>query len=257
MVRFTHPTYRFIVFTPSLPNGKVKAMRILDAVARTEFWRLLPCRSSHWLGAVVHRRKKRRASPRGIPTRLHRLPRRSARRNRAVGAQHGTNGHARGRRKTGSRPIIGQGAAAGRGRNEGARRNPVEASRAWPAAGRRLQETPTFATARPRSGSIRRTGTSCCSARRASRDTRWSSSPPTPAGPTRRWSRSTWRPRLIHAGLLATGAKPGHPARFQPEFTPPTGTEIAIELRWKRCEGQGAFRPCRRLDPRHQDEEAD
>lgn len=46
------------------------------------------------------------------------------------------------------------------------------------------------------------------------------------------------KPSTIHAGLLAVGAKPGHPARFQPEFSPPTGTEIAIEVRWKDPQGQ-------------------
>lgn len=39
-------------------------------------------------------------------------------------------------------------------------------------------------------------------------------------------------PRLIHTGLLLTGAEAGHPVRFQPEFEPPTGTPIAIELQW-------------------------
>jgi hypothetical protein len=39
-------------------------------------------------------------------------------------------------------------------------------------------------------------------------------------------------PRKIHAGLLLTGAEPGHPVRFEPKFEPPAGTPIAIELRW-------------------------
>ncbi|WP_435010378.1 YdjY domain-containing protein [Tundrisphaera lichenicola] len=38
--------------------------------------------------------------------------------------------------------------------------------------------------------------------------------------------------RIIHAGLLLTGATPGHPVRFQPAFEPPTGTPIAIEVEW-------------------------
>jgi hypothetical protein len=37
-------------------------------------------------------------------------------------------------------------------------------------------------------------------------------------------------PRQIHAGLILTGAKEGHPVRFVPKFAPPTGTPIAIEL---------------------------
>ncbi len=39
-------------------------------------------------------------------------------------------------------------------------------------------------------------------------------------------------PRQIHAGLLLTGAEVGHPVRFLPEFQPPAGTPIAIELDW-------------------------
>jgi hypothetical protein len=40
-------------------------------------------------------------------------------------------------------------------------------------------------------------------------------------------------PRLIHAGLLLTGAKEGHPVRFVPKFEPPEGSAIAIELEWQ------------------------
>jgi hypothetical protein len=46
------------------------------------------------------------------------------------------------------------------------------------------------------------------------------------------------RPSIIHAGLLIVGAKSGHPAQFQPNFAPPTGTEIAIEVRWKDEHGK-------------------
>ena len=46
------------------------------------------------------------------------------------------------------------------------------------------------------------------------------------------------KPSVVHAGLLALGAKPGHPVRFEPEFQPPTGTEIAIEVRWKDDKGK-------------------
>jgi hypothetical protein len=46
------------------------------------------------------------------------------------------------------------------------------------------------------------------------------------------------RPTLVHAGLLAIGAKPGKPVQFQPEFTPPSGMEIAIEVRWKDTNGK-------------------
>lgn len=46
------------------------------------------------------------------------------------------------------------------------------------------------------------------------------------------------RPSIVHAGLLAVGAKPGKPAQFDPEYSPPTGTEIAIEVRWKDKDGK-------------------
>jgi hypothetical protein len=41
-------------------------------------------------------------------------------------------------------------------------------------------------------------------------------------------------PHKIHAGLILTGAEPGHPVRFVPKFEPPTGSTIAIELQWKQ-----------------------
>ncbi|APW63463.1 YdjY domain-containing protein [Paludisphaera borealis] len=40
-------------------------------------------------------------------------------------------------------------------------------------------------------------------------------------------------PRQIHAGLLLTGAEPGHPVRFKPKFEPPAGSTIDITVRWK------------------------
>lgn len=48
-------------------------------------------------------------------------------------------------------------------------------------------------------------------------------------------------PHLICAALLAIGAKQGKPAKFDPEFVPPTGEEIEIELRWRDAES-GAVR---------------
>jgi hypothetical protein len=45
-------------------------------------------------------------------------------------------------------------------------------------------------------------------------------------------------PSFVHAGLLLVGATAGHPAQFQPKFVAPTGTEIAIELRWKDEKGE-------------------
>lgn len=40
-------------------------------------------------------------------------------------------------------------------------------------------------------------------------------------------------PKQIHAGLLLTGAEPGHPVRFQPRFEPPAGTPIDVKVCWK------------------------
>jgi hypothetical protein len=45
-------------------------------------------------------------------------------------------------------------------------------------------------------------------------------------------------PRLIHAGLLLTGAEPGHPVRFRPKFEPPAGTPIVIRIEWKGTDGK-------------------
>jgi hypothetical protein len=43
---------------------------------------------------------------------------------------------------------------------------------------------------------------------------------------------------VIHAGLLAAGAEPGTPVRWDPEYAPPTGTEIEIEVLWKDEKGK-------------------
>lgn len=39
-------------------------------------------------------------------------------------------------------------------------------------------------------------------------------------------------PKLIHAGLLLTGAEVGHPVSYVPKFVPPAGTTIKIDLEW-------------------------
>ena len=44
--------------------------------------------------------------------------------------------------------------------------------------------------------------------------------------------------QMIHAGLLAAGATPGRPARFQPKFMPPEGDRIEIWVHWKDEEGK-------------------
>jgi hypothetical protein len=43
--------------------------------------------------------------------------------------------------------------------------------------------------------------------------------------------------QLVHAGLLGLGAQPGHPARFQPEYKPPEGTEIDVTVEWRDAKG--------------------
>jgi hypothetical protein len=40
------------------------------------------------------------------------------------------------------------------------------------------------------------------------------------------------RAHPIHAALLAIGARSGTPVQYVPEFRPPTGTEIEVEVRW-------------------------
>lgn len=44
--------------------------------------------------------------------------------------------------------------------------------------------------------------------------------------------------QVVHAALLAVGAKPGTPVRWDPKFSPPTGTEIDIEVRWLDSAGK-------------------
>jgi hypothetical protein len=43
---------------------------------------------------------------------------------------------------------------------------------------------------------------------------------------------------LVHAGLLSLGAETGHPAKFQPTYQPPTGTEIEVQIHWKDDKGK-------------------
>ena len=45
------------------------------------------------------------------------------------------------------------------------------------------------------------------------------------------------RAYLVHAGLLAIGAEPGHPVQYQPKFVPPSGAKIEIEVRWQDEKG--------------------
>jgi hypothetical protein len=41
------------------------------------------------------------------------------------------------------------------------------------------------------------------------------------------------RAYVLHAGLLALGAKPGSPVQYQPQFRPPTGQPVDIYLQWE------------------------
>lgn len=43
---------------------------------------------------------------------------------------------------------------------------------------------------------------------------------------------------VIHTGLLALGAKPGSPVKFQPEYSPPKGTRIRIFCQWTDKDGK-------------------
>ena len=45
------------------------------------------------------------------------------------------------------------------------------------------------------------------------------------------------RAQTVHAALLAVGAEPGAPVRFQPEFRPPQGPKIQIMLNWRDDNG--------------------
>ncbi len=49
--------------------------------------------------------------------------------------------------------------------------------------------------------------------------------------------------RMVHAGLLAIGLETGAPARFVPEYVPPTGSKVKIRVRWKDADGKMQERP--------------
>jgi hypothetical protein len=46
------------------------------------------------------------------------------------------------------------------------------------------------------------------------------------------------RAYVIHAALLAVGAKVGHPARYQPSYEPASGTGIDVLVEWTDTEGK-------------------
>jgi hypothetical protein len=43
---------------------------------------------------------------------------------------------------------------------------------------------------------------------------------------------------VVHTGLVALGAEPGHPVRFQPQYMPPAGTEIEVLIRYLDDKGK-------------------
>ena len=48
--------------------------------------------------------------------------------------------------------------------------------------------------------------------------------------------------QLVHAGLLAIGAKAGHPVRFDPQYEAATGTIIDIWILWQDAKGRHKVR---------------
>jgi len=48
--------------------------------------------------------------------------------------------------------------------------------------------------------------------------------------------------QLIHAGLLAVGATAGHPVRFDPQYTPATGSVIDVWVLWQDDQGNHRVR---------------
>jgi len=43
---------------------------------------------------------------------------------------------------------------------------------------------------------------------------------------------------VVHAGLVAFGIDPGQPVRWDPEYSPPRGPKINIEVRWRDAQGK-------------------
>ena len=52
---------------------------------------------------------------------------------------------------------------------------------------------------------------------------------------------------IVHTGLLAVGAKPGTPVRYQPEYVPATGMKIRVDVQWKTADGKIVTRPAQEL----------
>jgi hypothetical protein len=43
---------------------------------------------------------------------------------------------------------------------------------------------------------------------------------------------TTASPQAIQAGLILTGAEPGHPVQYKPKFAPPAGTAMSLTVEW-------------------------
>jgi hypothetical protein len=43
---------------------------------------------------------------------------------------------------------------------------------------------------------------------------------------------------LVHAALLSLGAEVGNPVQFQPQYVPPSGNEIEVQVQWKDAKGK-------------------
>lgn len=46
------------------------------------------------------------------------------------------------------------------------------------------------------------------------------------------------KPSVVHAALLALGAKPGKPVAYEPTFVPPSGNVVNIDVAWKDAQGK-------------------
>lgn len=46
------------------------------------------------------------------------------------------------------------------------------------------------------------------------------------------------RASIVHLALLAVHGEPGHPVQFDPEYKPPAGQEISVEVVWKDAGGE-------------------
>ena len=65
------------------------------------------------------------------------------------------------------------------------------------------------------------------------------------------------QPEEAHAGLLAAGAKPGKPVRFDPKYEPASGDMIDIYVLWRDETGEKAAGQGPGVGQEHQDREGD